>query len=57
MFYRLGIGDVPSELAVVKGQSGFLPKNKEQINLRKLVIILVLAPLDLIKGLRVARDT
>ena len=57
VFYRLGIGDVPGELAVVKGQSGFLSKNKEQIYLRKLIIILVLAPLDLVKGLGIARDT
>ena len=54
MFYRFGIRNVPGKLTVIKGQSGFFSENKEQVDLRKLIIILVLAPLDLVKGLGVA---
>ncbi len=54
MFYCLGIRDIPGKFAVVKGQSRFLAENKEQVDLRELVIILVLAPLDLVEGLGVA---
>ena len=54
MFYSLRIWNVPGKLAVIKGQSGFLSEDKEQVDLRKLIIILVLAPLDLVKGLGVA---
>ena len=38
---------------IVEGQSGGLAENKEQVDLWEFIILFVLAPLDLVKGLRV----
>ena len=51
MLYRLGIRYISGEFTIVKWQSRLFAEDQEEVDLRKFIIFLVLAPLNLIQGL------
>jgi len=54
--HRRHVGDVPRQLPVVDRQTRFLAVQKQQVDLRKRIVILVVAVLHLLDQLRVRRD-